>query len=59
MIARDTALAALLGAGLMTLLAVPEQASAQPALTEQEAHVIGVQAYLYFYSLISVDITGG
>jgi hypothetical protein len=27
------------------------------AITEQEAHAIGVDAYLYFYPLISVDIT--
>jgi hypothetical protein len=32
-------------------------ASAQTALTEQEAHAIGVNAYLYFYPLVSVDIT--
>ena len=30
-------------------------ASAQ--ITEQEAHAIGVDAYLYFYPLVSVDIT--
>src|SRR5439155_26844757 len=28
-----------------------------PAITEEEAHAIGVDAYLYFYSLISMDIT--
>ncbi|HTU53862.1 MAG TPA: DUF1254 domain-containing protein [Acetobacteraceae bacterium] len=38
------------------------QAQAQPgsnpsAITGQEAHAIGVDAYLYFYSLISADIT--
>ena len=32
-------------------------AGAQSAISEQEAHAIGVDAYLYFYSLISVDVT--
>src|SRR4051794_21380029 len=39
---------------------LPPAAHAQgtpSAITEQEAHAIGVDAYLYFYSLISADIT--
>jgi hypothetical protein len=32
-------------------------AQAQQALTEQEASAIGVDAYLYFYSLVTMDIT--
>jgi hypothetical protein len=52
-----TVLATLLGFGLSTMLAGPERASAQPAITEHEAHDIGVQAYLYFYPLVTVDIT--
>jgi len=32
-------------------------AKAQQSVTEQEAHAIGVNAYLYFYPLLSVDIT--
>jgi hypothetical protein len=32
-------------------------AKAQQPVTEQEAHAIGVNAYLYFYPLLSVDIT--
>ena len=32
-------------------------AGAQSAISEQEALAIGVDAYLYFYSLISVDVT--
>ena len=30
---------------------------APPAITEQEAHAIGVDAYLYFYSLVTMDVT--
>ena len=32
-------------------------AHAQAAVTEQEAHAIGVDAYLYFYPLVTMDIT--
>jgi hypothetical protein len=32
-------------------------AHAQTAITEQEAHSIGVDAYVYFYSLITMDVT--
>jgi len=48
----------LLGAALVGLsLSAPIGASAQTSITEQEAHAIGVDAYLYFYPLISADIT--
>ncbi len=32
-------------------------AQAAPAITEQDAHAIAVDAYVYFYSLMSMDIT--
>ena len=38
------------------LLAPPPAAMAQ-AITEQEAHAIGVDAYVYFYPLITMDLT--
>jgi hypothetical protein len=34
-----------------------DTAQAQQAVTEQEAHAIGIDAYLYFYPLVSMDIT--
>jgi hypothetical protein len=35
----------------------PAYAQAQTGITEQEAHAIGVNAYLYFYPLLSLDLT--
>jgi hypothetical protein len=48
-------LAGLFGAALLANLSAP--AGAQSAITEQEAHAIGVDAYLYFYPLVTRDIT--
>ena len=40
---------------LATILTAPGIASA--ALSEQEANEIGVNAYLYFYPLVTMDLT--
>jgi len=32
-------------------------ASAAKAITDDEAHAIGVDAYLYFYPIVTMDIT--
>src|SRR5215831_19007486 len=52
---KRAALAALFGAGLLTMM--PTSAGSQAAITEQEAQAIGVDAYLYFYPLVIMDIT--
>ena len=49
------ALPALLSAALV--VGAPPAASAAEATSEQDAHAIGVQAYQYFYSLITMDVT--
>ena len=44
----------------LTFVSAPisiDTANAQQSVTEQEAHAIGVNAYLYFYPLVSMDIT--
>jgi len=40
-----------------TFFACVPGAVAAPAVTEDEAHAIGVDAYLYFYSLVTMDVT--
>jgi hypothetical protein len=45
------------GALIAASLTAPGGARAEDKLSEQEAHAIGVQAYLYFYPLVTMDLT--
>ena len=52
--------AILLSISLLTALTTIPSANAQagaPAISEAEAHAIAVDAYLYFYPLVSMDLT--
>jgi hypothetical protein len=52
---KRSAIALILGLFLCPVLS--HAAQAQSAITEQEAHAIGVDAYVYFYSLVTMDVT--
>jgi hypothetical protein len=41
----------------LALAFIPMLASAAEAITEEEAHAIGVDAYLYFYPIVTMDVT--
>lgn len=44
--------------GLLLTLTLPPTAKAEVApITEEEAHAIGVDAYLYFYPLVTMELT--
>ncbi len=45
-----------LASALIAATLAPAMAATGP-ITEGEAHAIGVDAYLYFYSLITMDLT--
>ena len=42
---------------VLSSMFLPTFAPAARAITEDEAHAIGVDAYLYFYSLVTMDLT--
>ena len=46
-----------LALGLILAFSLAPAASAREAVTAEEAHAIGVDAYLYFYPLVTMDIT--
>ena len=52
---KRAALVALFNAGMLAMMPAP--AGAQTSITEQEAHAIAIDAYLYFYPLVIMDVT--
>ena len=54
---RRVTLPGLFGMASLITLAAAAPAGAQSTISEEEAHAIGVDAYLYFYPLVSMDLT--
>ena len=54
---KQTAVALTLGLALAPWLTPAAMADSPPAITAEEAHAIGVDAYLYFYPLVTMDVT--
>jgi hypothetical protein len=48
---------ALLALAFLSSPMFTDTARAQQSITEQEAQAIGVEAYIYFYSLVTMDVT--
>jgi hypothetical protein len=52
-----TALALVLCGLTLAPMAAAETSSPPPEISEAEAHSIGVDAYLYFYPLVTMELT--
>jgi hypothetical protein len=52
-----TALALVLFGLTFAPMAAAEAVSPPPAISEGEAHSLGVEAYLYFYPLVTMELT--
>jgi hypothetical protein len=48
---------AILSAGLIATAWWPAVAVAQPSVSAKEAYEIGIEAYIYFYPLVTMDVT--
>ncbi len=53
----SAAVASALGSTALMQITQAQAQGAETPITEQEAHAIGVDAYLYFYPLVTMDIT--
>ncbi|HEY6980278.1 DUF1254 domain-containing protein [Reyranella sp.] len=54
---KHASLAIMFGVGLLLLPPAPHGARAEAPITEQQAHAIAVDAYVYFYSLVTMDVS--